>query len=639
MRQNKSREILEYFIKHSDHNLTVKELAGEFGISVRQVKNYIRHLNMETEPDHIIEALSSNEYRICKNYRDYMHLFSQQEYLPKNRVSIIISKLLLSDEPVDIFDLADEMYVSRPTIESDLNRIKRIVSQFQLTLHTQNDMVFLDGGEKEKRKLTSYMINNEQYSDVMSTGNTKYLSHAYQSDFLKKSLMKIFDECYFAYNDYSLNNIILHLIITIDRLKRNYELTDVLPFNMVTGIEKRAAARIASFIEEAFEVKFSDSEMLNLALFLSCNLSTIDYSFVNSKNLGAYIDAQSMELTESVLKMMKEYYDIDEFDDIFITRFGLHINNMLKRLRNHYSIRNPITDEFMLTYPLIYEIAVSVADRIHAKTGYIIERDEIALIALHIGSFLENNQKNKHKLSAVYIYSNYHNFYQYNIEKIQKQFQDSLNIKYKISVDAYVNSDMKADIIISECPMPNQDITAVSPFVTDLELSAIQEKIKSIKRQKDNREFQESFTYMFHEDLFFRNLNGNDEFEVIRKILEKIAPLQYFQQSFIEDVLHREKLSSTCFHNGVAIPHSISQHVSHSFISFTCFDKGQLWNGETVYLVIAIGIAYQERKMFRHVFNQLVNIFTNKMTVFSISKCKDYNEIVKKIEELCFLHI
>lgn len=633
MRQNKSRDLLEYFIRHSDQVLTGKELSGRFGISERQVKNYIRHLNGETEPNHMIEAVSSNEYRLCENYRDYLHLFPKQEYLPKNRISIIISKLLLSDEPVDIFDLADELYVSRSTIESDLNRIKRMVSQFQLTLHTKNDFVSLDGGEKEKRKLTGYMINNEQYSDIMSTGNTKYLNEAYQSDFLKSSLMQIFDECYFTYNDYSLNNIILHLIITIDRLKRNYELTDVLPSNMVTAIEKKAAVRIASLIEENFDVKFTDSEMVNLALFLSCNLSTVDYNFVNSKNLGTYINAESVKLTCSIMEMMKEYYDIDEFDDIFITRFGLHISNLLKRLSNHYSVRNPITDELMLTYPLIYEIAVSAADTIHRETGYIIEKDEIALIALHIGSFLENNQKNKNKLSAVYVYSNYHNFYQYNIERIQKQFQDSLNIRYRILVDDYLNSNVEADIVISECSMPDQDITAVSPFVTEEELSVISAKMKAITKQKENKEFQESFAYMFHENLFFCDLTGADEFEVIRKILKKIEPLNYFQPSFTEDVLHREKLSSTCFHNGVAIPHSISQHVTRSFISFTCFEKGQVWNGETVYLVIAIGIAYRERKIFRYVFNQLIHIFTNKASVFSISKCKDYNDIVKIVEE------
>jgi len=633
MRQNKSRDLLEYFIRHSDQVLTGKELSGRFGISERQVKNYIRHLNGETEPNHMIEAVSSNEYRLCENYRDYLHLFPKQEYLPKNRISIIISKLLLSDEPVDIFDLADELYVSRSTIESDLNRIKRMVSQFQLTLHTKNDFVSLDGGEKEKRKLTGYMINNEQYSDIMSTGNTKYLNEAYQSDFLKSSLMQIFDECYFTYNDYSLNNIILHLIITIDRLKRNYELTDVLPSNMVTAIEKKAAVRIASLIEENFDVKFTDSEMVNLALFLSCNLSTVDYNFVNSKNLGTYINAESMKLTCSIMEMMKEYYDIDEFDDIFITRFGLHISNLLKRLSNHYSVRNPITDELMLTYPLIYEIAVSAADTIHRETGYIIEKDEIALIALHIGSFLENNQKNKNKLSAVYVYSNYHNFYQYNIERIQKQFQDSLNIRYRILVDDYLNSNVEADIVISECSMPDQDITAVSPFVTEEELSVISAKMKAITKQKENKEFQESFAYMFHENMFFCDLTGADAFEVFRKILKKIEPLNYFQPSFTEDVLHREKLSSTCFHNGVAIPHSISQHVTRSFISFTCFEKGQVWNGETVYLVIAIGIAYRERKIFRYVFNQLIHIFTNKASVFSISKCKDYNDIVKIVEE------
>lgn len=54
----------------------------------------------------------------------------------------------------------------------------------------------------------------------------------------------------------------------------------------------------------------------------------------------------------------------------------------------------------------------------------------------------------------------------------------------------------------------------------------------------------------------------------------------------------------------------------------------QTWNDETVKLVILIGIAYHERKMFRSVINQLINIFTNEAHVLSISKCKTYDEII-----------
>lgn len=628
MRQNKSRDILDYFIKHSSRNLSIKNISEKFGISEKQVKNYIKQLNETTSPNTIIVPIDSNEYRLCDRYKSYMHLFEHTEYLPKDRMSSILSKLLLSHEPLDIFDLADELYVSRPTIDRDLTRVRRNISAFNLKLLIKNDLVSLVGTEKDKRRLTSNLITSDYYANFMSSDKTKYLNESYQIDFLKQNLKEIFDGSHVIFNDYSLNNLALHLIITIDRLKQQCEITDIFPSIPTTNTEKEVAEKIVSFLEVTYEVVFSESEKQNLEMFLSCNLATVDYNFVNTKNISNYITDESEHLTQLILLKIKEYYALDDFDEIFVTRFMLHINNLLKRISTNFSVHSPLAKEIMSTYPLIYDIAVFVADIIYTETRHIINQDEISLIALHIGSFFESNQLNKHKLSAIYVYSNYHEFYRYNIEKIQKLFNDYLNVKFSISADNYEASDLKADIVISEVQIPGKDIIVISPFITESEIATIRSHNDALIHKQKYDQFESDFKYMFGEKLFFTNLTGIDEFQVINKILDKIEPLDYFMPSFPEDVIKREKLSSTCFHNGIAIPHSISQQINKSFISFTCYDKGQTWNDETVKLVILIGIAYHERKMFRSVFNQLINIFTNEAHVLSVSKCKTYDEII-----------
>lgn len=628
MRLNKSRDILDYFIKHSSRDLSIKRISDKFGISEKQVKNYVKQLNESTSPNTIIVQINSNEYHLCDDYKSYMHLFDQTEYLPKDRMSNILSKLLLSAKPLDIFDLADELYVSRPTIDRDLARIRRNISAFNLNVLIKNDQISLVGTEKDKRRLTSSLITSDYYANFMSSDKTKYLNESYQIDFLKQNLKKIFDESHIIFNDYSLNNIVLHLVITIDRLKQQYEITGNLPSNLTTNMKKEVTENTVSFLEENYDVVFSESEKQNLAMFLSCNLAAVDYNFINSKNISAYISDESEQLTQLILLKIKEYYALDDFDELFVTRFMLHIDNLLKRINTNFSVRSPIAKEIMSTYPLIYDIAVFVADIIHAETRQFINQDEISLIALHIGSFFESNQINKNKLTAIYVYSNYHEFYRYNIEKIQKLFSDLLNVKFSISADTYESSNIKADIVISELQFPKKNIIVISPFITESEISTIRSHTDVLIHRQKYDQFESAFKYMFEEKLFFTNLTGIDEFQVINKILNKIEPLDYFMPTFPNDVIKREKLSSTCFHNGIAIPHSISQQVNKSFISFTCYDKGQTWNDETVKLVILIGIAYHERKMFRSVFNQLISIFTNAAHVLSVSKCKTYDEII-----------
>ena len=158
--------------------------------------------------------------------------------------------------------------------------------------------------------------------------------------------------------------------------------------------------------------------------------------------------------------------------------------------------------------------------------------------------------------------------------------------------------------------------------------------IQQKKEQNDIKQFDISFQAMFNKNLFFRNVEGNDEFNIIENILNKIEPFDYFNSTFKENVLQREKLSSTCFQHGIAIPHSISQQVNKSFISFTCFDKYQQWGDDQVKLVIIIGIAYHERKIFRSVFNHLVKVFTDQASIQMISKCRTYEELVKTVSNL-----
>lgn len=79
------------------------------------------------------------------------------------------------------------------------------------------------------------------------------------------------------------------------------------------------------------------------------------------------------------------------------------------------------------------------------------------------------------------------------------------------------------------------------------------------------------------------------------------------------------------------MPHSISNNVTHSFISIASFPKGQMWGKETVYLTILIGIAYNDRKIFRAVFDTLIEIFANPSMAKEISQCSSYDDTVKKI--------
>lgn len=632
MRKNRSKEILEYFTKHSETPLSAEELSEKFGISKRQVKNYIRQINDRTAPDMMIVQKSSGFYGLRDNYMDFLHIFSEPEYLPKERASIILSRLLLSKEPLNIFDIADELYVSRPTIESDMKRIKKTVEPFDVSLAISKDCIVIKGTEQSFRRLTSYMIKNTEYKGFLVGNNNLFLKDDYQIDYIKNNIISIFKECHFIFNDYSINNVLLHLIIAIDRLKNHYEIDDTPIGIQVTSVEMQAATKIADFLEENYNIEYPQAERMNLAVFLSCNLATMDYKIVNSELIKDYLDDESFNLTRHILESITDYYYLEPFDDIFFTRFVLHINQLMKRLSSNISMHNPMCHDIQQTYPFIYDIAVFAAEIIQKETGHSINKDEISLIALHIGSFIENRQINKHKISAIYIYADYHGFYQTNVFALQQKYGDQLNLQYCISIIDYNETPISADIIISEVPLDHAIL--ISPFITDGQLKEIGRHVEAQIRTKEFNNFNLSLRQMFTEDIFFQNIYGENKYAILENIGKQLMKKGYIDDAFMESVIKREELSSTCFTDGLAIPHAISPNVKKSFISFTRYDHSQMWDDKAVSLIIFIGISYPDRKTFRSVFNQLVKLFEKQAAISEVAKCTGYEDIVQTVNLL-----
>lgn len=622
MRTNRSEDILNYFIKHQNRLLSIEELADTFLLSTRQIKNYINAIN---EEDTII--IKKNKlYSLMPGY--IKNEKKDAEYTPKQRVNIIISRLL-TDEDIDIFDLSDELYVSRPTVESDLKKVRRIVESFDLKVVNNNDILSIEGLEKNLRKLSSYMIRNTEYKGFSYADSNFFLNNKYETEFIRNGIQQIFNQCHFIYNDYSINNILLHLIITIDRLKNNYYVEAKSSSLKIDAQSLKAATAVADFLGKSYDIEFNKNEIDSMAAFLSCNLATIDCRYIDSKYINNLVDPESIRIANVITDKVCDFYFLEGFDDVFMTRFILHVDNLIKRQENNFSARNPLSENIFETYPLIYDIAVFAANIFKQETGYKINNDEISLLALHIGSFIETNNSNKDKITALYVYTDYHAFYQNNILTLQNRFS-SLNIKYSISILDYqkdYNPSPDIDLIISEVHIPGA--VYVSSFVKDEQCQDIYNAIVEKSKKKNVESFSTSLKQLFTKDMFYRNLNYSDEFEVIHNLIDNLKPLGIFSEEYEESVIEREKTASTCFTNHVAIPHAITQHVKQSFISIINYDRPQKWGGKDVNLVIMIGISYPERKIFRSVFNNLIKLISDEGQVKKLSSCLTYEDIIK----------
>ena len=278
------------------------------------------------EKGQIVENIEG-KFRISSDYSEE----SSVRVIDSNERTVFIISRLLADDQADIFNLADELYVSDATIQADLKKVRRKIEPFDLTLVNSNSLLSLKGSEKNKRSLTSYMISNTRYRGFMFDDGNQFFDNDYQIESLKHNLVTIFNECSFYYNDYSLNNIILHLIITIDRLRNHYSIEETQISLHISSIEIEAADKISNYLESCYDIEINATERNNIASFLAVNLAALDYRLINRQNVSSYIDPSTIELVDYILQKISDYYLLDSFDDVFFARFSLHIDNLLKR--------------------------------------------------------------------------------------------------------------------------------------------------------------------------------------------------------------------------------------------------------------------------------------------------------------------
>ena len=300
MRKNREKEILNIFLTHKEDGITLTEIEQRTGISGRQIRNYIQTLNAQTTENFITQK--NRYYKLCRDYRKYLSVFEKEDLTPQKRVYKIISYLLSNGDGIDAYSLAEELYISKSTLDHDIKRVKKRLESFQLRLISIRDMIHLEGSEIQKRRLASYLLHTENYENFLMYRSPDYIEDTYNIQEIRRKLQIIFSRHHIYVNDYSMNNIVIHLLITMDRIQKGYNLHESNPdiSQNIPATQIAVCKDIQEFVSCEFDIHILNGEFQNLLLFVSCNASAVDFSFVNRQNIRQYISEDVIRMTEDV---------------------------------------------------------------------------------------------------------------------------------------------------------------------------------------------------------------------------------------------------------------------------------------------------------------------------------------------------
>ncbi|WP_182200243.1 BglG family transcription antiterminator [Paraliobacillus salinarum] len=633
------KQILQKLLNLNDSQ-TSTTLARALQVSPKTIRNDIKKLGTLLNNDiAYIESIRGKGYSLHITNEEKFKNFLQQNVDDSNnivstehndRVQYLIKRLLLHSSYIKIDQLAEELFISRTTLQTDLKKVRTIFCDFDLSLiHKPNYGVKVVGEEMKIRFCISENLFNQQYQELDETISGLEILPQSEVKVIRHSILNKLKKYKLIISDISLLNLITHISIACNRIRNNQavkiyqdELTKI-----TNNIEYTIAQEIVIEIEQKLHVSFSTNEIAYLAIHLQGSKKTHSESDIETAEIVLEQDIQ--QLAKQVVNEIDRVYSLNISDDKeLLLALSLHLKPAINRYMYQMNLRNPLLEEIKSKYPFSFEVALTGAEVINNKLDISIDENEIGYMALHLETAMERQRKNNnHKKRCLLVCATGLGTAQLLSIKLENEFSHELKI---IGTTEYYN--------LTKQPLDNIDlIISTIPIQEDLDIPIIE--VSTILRSQDvnkikklihndfevmNHYMREKFTYLKQE------INSMEE--AIEFLGQNLIKANMVEDNFINSVLERERYSPTSFGNLVAFPHAMEPQTNETFWSILTLSNPIQWGDNPVQIIYLLNIS-KHNKMddLKPMYDVLMKLFENHTLLQNLLQCETYDTFRKTI--------
>ena len=634
--------LLEYLLKQNEY-LSANQLSEKYGVSTKTVYQDIDKVNYFLEEgalnSRIIKVPRKGIKLSADEERKRIHAFllenkfesGAENYTPEYRESEIIKRLFINQDKLDIYEFAEEMFVTESTVHRDIDKLENNLGEFDLKIRIKHDCFYVDGDEWSIRKaLYSYITQNQ----------TIRSEKGLEGFFTKGDVEKCRE--------------------AIDRLSQKYHhqfsddyswllLTECLVFKKRTDQKNYLTKRTSNLINDLnhLEVYFFSGELLENIIdkpfseispyeIEAMAYSLLAYGFsIQSADYIQNIEEQVNELIEKVSSLLSLDLTKDKHLKLMLSN---HISKMIFRLRNQIYITNPAIEEIKKQYSSLFNV-IWIAIRDLGKYYEInIPNEELAFIVIHFQLAIEKILK---PLNVGVICQNGIATSELIMSKLHKIFDADAKIS-NISVreiDFYDLSNI--DLIISTISLPDITIPVieVSPILTKGEIESIRsfytdhmtDNYTLMRTSLDGRKFNMESLQTLIKTPKLVHVSVKNKKECIEKMIDECDLSNRRIQGFKESILERETLGSTSVYTGVALPHCDPRFVNQSELIFMTLDKPINWGKNNVKLIILIAVAENDIPIFKDSLIALYSVIENQELMNELVFMNNGDEIKERL--------
>lgn len=598
---------------------TAATLADLLGVTPRSIRSYVAAINARL-PQHDAVRSGPLGYRIDPDVLPVLRRVGTEAVTPDDRLHRLVRALLRPEHGVDVYDAADELHVSEATIASDLARVRVRLADTPLSLERSGSLVRLNGPEGAKRRLLSRLVHDEMDAggiDIRELGR-RIGADQIGSDELaafKSALVDELGRLGYYVNEFGIADVLLHVTIAVDRIARQQALE---PDEMdgATGAGAAIAEVITRLVAKHFGIDLGATDAAHLGALVQTRVVAPITAGADDQRSRLDPDVEHA-VREAVLSAANEFL-VDLAHEDFIARLALHVQNLQRRSRDGGWTRNPLTRSIKSSYPLIFEIAVFIASRLHATLGLNIQDDELAYIAMHVGGRLERNRHNDTIITATIVCPGYYELHELLHSSVNRSLGRDVEV---VAVQTRADPDWQAiptDLVLTTIAPPvSSDYTMlVQPFLTEADIERVRAAATRVRRARRLTRLRAELEQYFDAQAFVRGLDPADNEErVIRRLGALLVNSGVIGEDYVERTIEREHLSSTAFTDALAVPHALVMSASRTAIAVAVSEQSVAWGDSRVSVVALVAFSESDRAAFQTVFEQLVEVFSERESV------------------------
>ncbi|WLR55444.1 transcription antiterminator [Mesobacillus subterraneus] len=370
---------------------------------IKDISAWLAESNLQPVHHKLSEGfyLNSAEKHLIKEKIGRLALDREYHRSPQERRAWIGVLLLTREHPVFQGELMTKLNVSRSTISRDIEELKIKLARHNLDLQLdKGEGYHIAGIEQDKRRSLVHFLGR-----IHPDKESHWLVNETPSEFEKKScpdqifaspdaaiiyriILQSEKFLNIQYPDDIIEILSIHLLFLLKRYRQGkmMKMDSMEKIILKPSDEYEAARFIGERMEDEFELVIPDDEL--------CYLSVCLMEVKNEEYCpGSPGEAELARLKKLIEKMVNDFEDDFHLSfrdrDVLERSLYFHLKSAYYRIVYGLEVDNLLAEGIISNYPELFNETKKVIHHLENAIGKEVSQDEIALIAMHFGGWIE----------------------------------------------------------------------------------------------------------------------------------------------------------------------------------------------------------------------------------------------------------